>query len=64
MKKTPRRLVLRCETLRTLANLDLARAVGGFDSGDKACQGPVVYQSGDKQCTEGAVVVIATAACR
>ena len=33
MKKTPRKLVLRSETLRTLAKLDLARAVGGFDSG-------------------------------
>jgi hypothetical protein len=61
MKKTPRRLVLRSETLRTLANLDLARAVGGIDSGAAPCA--AVSQSGDKQCTGGAAVVIATAAC-
>jgi len=64
MKKTPRRLVLRSETLRTLANLDLARAVGGVDSGAATCPHQAIVDSGDKACTEGAVVVIATAACR
>lgn len=50
MKKTPQKLVLRSETLRTLGNLELARALGGsgsaavpcpglFDTGDKACEG-------------------------
>ena len=29
MKKTPRKLVLRRETVRALAAMDLARAVGG-----------------------------------
>jgi hypothetical protein len=29
MKKTPRKLVLHRETLRSLATMDLARAVGG-----------------------------------
>ena len=33
MKKTPKKLVLRSETLRALVDMDLARAVGGFGSG-------------------------------
>ena len=43
MKKTPRKLVLRSETLRALTNMDLARVAGGFetdavfDTGLKAC---------------------------
>jgi hypothetical protein len=61
MKKTPRKFVLRSETLRTLANTDLARAVGGFDSGGNQCL--VDAQTGDKQCGTG-VNAIATAACR
>jgi hypothetical protein len=32
-KKTARKLVLHSQTLRLLANLDLSRAIGGFDSG-------------------------------
>ena len=60
MKKTPRRLVLHSETLRTLANMDLARAVGGVDS-DAAP--PAAYDSGRIACATFAVVVIATAAC-
>jgi hypothetical protein len=64
MKKTPQKLVLRSETLRTLrtlANMDLVRAVGGVDSGAEPC--PAVFDSGRVAC-ETAVVVIATAACR
>jgi hypothetical protein len=61
MKKTPQKLVLRSETLRTLAHMDLARAVGGVDSGDKPC--PAVFDSGLINCATAAVV-IATAACR
>jgi hypothetical protein len=60
MKKPPRRLVLRSETLRTLANMDLARAVGGVGSGAAPC--PAVYDSGAKAC-DTYDVVIATAAC-
>jgi hypothetical protein len=62
MKKTPRKLVLRSETLRMLAKLDLARAIGGFDSGAQACEGPVVFESGAAQC-DAPRLAIATAAC-
>jgi hypothetical protein len=31
MKKTPRKLVIRSETIRTLNNIDLVRARGGGD---------------------------------
>jgi hypothetical protein len=34
MKKIPRKLVFRSETLRTLDNIDLVRARGGGDSAD------------------------------
>jgi hypothetical protein len=61
MKKTPRKLVLRSETLRTLANMDLMRAVGGVDSGAEQC--PVAFDSGPKAC-EAAAGPIATGACR
>lgn len=37
-KKTPRKLVLRGQTLRMLADIDLAHAVGGFDSGNAPCR--------------------------
>lgn len=43
--KKPTKLVLRTETLRTLATMDLARVVGGgdamlYDTGAKMCPGP------------------------
>jgi hypothetical protein len=59
MKETPRKLVLRSETLRTLTNMDLVRAVGGFDSGAEQC--PAVLDTGDVNCATGAVVVATTA---
>jgi len=63
MKKTPRKLVLHRETLRTLANADLVRAVGGFETGEKQC--PAVLDTGDKACqTATDAGVITTAACR
>jgi hypothetical protein len=34
MKQTPRKLVIRSETLRTLDNIDLLRARGGGDLAD------------------------------
>lgn len=37
MKKTPRKLVLRRETVRALAAVDLARGIGGLGSGDAQC---------------------------
>lgn len=60
MKKTPRKLVLRSETLRVLAGMDLARAIGGFRSNDVQC--PNIVDSGAKAC-DTAALVIATAAC-
>ena len=62
MKKTLRKLVLRSETLRTLANMDLARAVGGIDSGAEPCG--ALLDTGLKACPTGVAVVIPTAACR
>ena len=62
MKKHPRNLALRSETLRTLVNMDLERVVGGIDSGAKQCL--AVPDTGDKACTSTAIVVSATAACR
>jgi hypothetical protein len=61
MKKNPRKLAVRSETVRTLANMDLARAVGGFESGDFQCPHVAAVESGDKQCPGPALV--ATSAC-
>jgi hypothetical protein len=61
MKKTPRKLVLRSEILRTLANMDLMRAVGGIDSGAEKCL--ALLDTGLKACPTG-VAVVATIACR
>jgi hypothetical protein len=36
-KKHPRKLVLRSQTLRVLADLDLLQAIGGADSGNAPC---------------------------
>jgi hypothetical protein len=55
MKKTFRNLVLRSETLRTLANMDLARAFGGLDSGTEPC--PALLDTGLKACPTGVAVV-------
>lgn len=62
MKKASRKLVLRSETVRTLANIELARAVGGFDSGKVQCPVVLARDSGDVQCPLRAVVVTATGA--
>jgi hypothetical protein len=48
MKKTPRKLVLRSQTLRALADVDLTGAVGGLNSGNAQC--PVVADTGDIAC--------------
>ena len=60
MKKANRKLVLRSETLRELSSIDLARAVGGFQSTDNPCLLVVAYQTGDHQCPAQAAP---TAAC-
>lgn len=58
MKKTPRKLVLRSETLRALGRVELVRALGG--SGSAALPCPGLMWSGDKACEAQAV---ATTAC-
>lgn len=64
MKKTSRKLVLRGQTLRALDNVDLARAVGGLDSGDAACPtGHAAADSGAAACPTGYAAAIATATC-
>ena len=60
MKKTPRKLLLRSQTLRVLANTDLSRAMGGVDSVGAMC--PAVVDSGDVACPT-TVAAVATAAC-
>jgi hypothetical protein len=59
MKKPPRKLVLRRQTLRLLANTDLAGAVGGFDSSD--VRRPAVADSGDFACPTTGTGVAAAA---
>lgn len=61
MKKPFRKLVLRGQTLRVLADIDLARAIGGGDSGNAPCA--AAADSGAEACTTTAAAV-ATAACR
>ena len=55
MKKSLSKLVLRKETVKALANVALARVIGGADepaaqSGAKQCNAPALAQSGNKQC--------------
>jgi len=60
MKKTPRKLVLRHQTLRVLVDLDLAHAAGGLGSGNAPC--PAVLDTGAAACPT-TVPAIRTAAC-
>lgn len=50
MKKLPPKLVVRSETLRMLATMDLRRIVGGADSGVAACPRQDVLDSGLIAC--------------
>lgn len=59
MKKTPRKLVLRGQTLRVLTDIDLDRVAGGLDSGDLQC--PAIVDSGRVDCPTWAAVVATTA---
>lgn len=61
MKKPPRKLVLRSQTLRMLVNIDLARAVGGLNSDNAQC--PAIADTGDAACPTWQAAV-ATVACR
>jgi hypothetical protein len=61
MKKASRKLVLRSETVRTLANVDLARAIGGIDSAGFQRVAAAEADSGRTQCP--AMPAVATAAC-
>lgn len=60
MKKTSRKLVLRSQTLRVLADIDLTRAAGGLDSANGQC--PAAADSGAAACTT-TIAAVATAAC-
>ena len=61
MKKTRPKLVLRHETIRALANLDLSSAFGRGASGEAQCANLALPDTGPAACqTDG----IATAACR
>ena len=61
MKKTPRKLVLRRETLRALDNMALAHVVGGADSGDVPCAHRNLADTGRVACeaTTGAIATTA-----
>ena len=59
MTKTPRNLVLRRQTLRVLADLDLARAAGGFNSADARCLAATT-DTGAAACP-GTVTIVRTA---
>jgi len=61
MKKTPRKLVLRSQTVRVLANIDLTHAVGGLTSNNTRCT--KIFDTGDRACdTDG--FIVATVTCR
>jgi len=58
-KPTPRlskKLVVNRETVRSLAHLELAQAVGGFDTGDVNCPGkaPLLADTGAAMNTDQA----------
>lgn len=59
MKKASRKLVLRSETVRDLAKLDLVRVLGGFQSSDNPCPLVVAYDTGDHACVAQAVATMA-----
>jgi len=64
MKKTPRKLVLRSETLRTLRTLptiDIVRAVGGVDSGAATCPNLAAGDSSPAVCSTDAPATATTA---
>lgn len=48
MKKAPRKLVLRSQTVRVLADMDLVRAIGGLDPSNAPCPG--VADTTDAAC--------------
>ncbi|HEX4417284.1 MAG TPA: hypothetical protein VH165_05260 [Kofleriaceae bacterium] len=48
LKKTPRKLVLRSQIVRMLADIDLTRAAGGLHSGNAQC--PVAADTGAADC--------------
>jgi hypothetical protein len=60
MNKTPRKFVLRRQTLRVVVDLDLARTAGGLGSGHASC--PAVLDTGAAACPT-TVPAARTAAC-
>ena len=63
MKKTPSKLVVRSETLRMLANMDLRRVVGGYDSGVATCPRQDILDTGRINCTSQVVLDTGLIAC-
>jgi hypothetical protein len=59
MKRTSRKLVLRSQTLRVLADIDLTRAVGGLDSNNAQCL--AAADSGAAVCPTWPTAAVATA---
>jgi hypothetical protein len=51
MKRPIRKLVVRSETIRALAPLDLTRVAGGFDTGDAHCVTQPLRDSLVVKCT-------------
>jgi len=64
MKKTARKLVLRSETLRVLADIDLSRVMGGGDSRNGQHQDVVDTGAANCTTTGNAIAVDTTADCR
>ena len=64
MKKTARKLVLRSETLRVLADIDLSRVMGGGDSRNGQHQGVVDSTAAVCTTTMVATAAATTADCR
>ena len=62
MKKTPRKLVLRRETVRALTAADLTRAAGGLGSAEAGCLAVGTTDTHDAACPT-IVVAVSTAGC-
>jgi hypothetical protein len=59
MKKASTKLVVRSETLRVIASIELTHAVGGDPRETGAvCTAPAVVDSGTQQCPGPAVVAV------
>jgi len=60
-KPAPRllqKLAVKRETLRSLAQLELAQAVGGFDTGSVNCPAKAPFDTGDVNCPAQALPLV------